>query len=56
MKIDLTAILLLVIAAMLAYVVYQSNALVKATTITARYHAMTIKETGKQKEFDAITL
>ena len=60
MKLDWSATLLLLIAAMLAYIVYQSNALVagaKASVLASRMQLVAFKKGGgTQEEIDKVSL
>ncbi len=57
MKFDLSVMLLLVIACMLAYVTYQSTILVKMSVFSAKVDVANFLEGGKSmKDLDKVTL
>ena len=57
MKFDLSVVLLLAIAAMLAYMVNQSNKMVKAEELAAKSGMFMVMATGgKRADIDKLTL
>ena len=57
MKFDLSTIVLIVIACMLAYVTYVSMTMVKANSIVAKIQlGKFLKDGGKKEDLDKVTL